>query len=86
MYYLSDVPHVFSWTQGDGLDSLEANQTLPDEVLAVMRDHVTYDENGDVVSTTPATFENPNWGHVFFGQQERIFAGEYSDDFAQEYF
>jgi len=47
------------------------------------KDHVTYDENGDVVSTTPATIENPNWGHVFLGQSERIFAGGFTNGFSE---
>jgi hypothetical protein len=78
-------PHVYAWGQGQGTDDLDTWPTDPADVLAVMRDHITYDENGDVISTTPATLENPNWGHIFLGQQERIFAGEFTDDFSEEF-
>ena len=85
---LGDVAHTFCWHQGNGLDALDPSeyQTIPDEVLAVMADHVTYDENGDVVSTEAATREIPNWGHQFLGQKERIFAGDFDpDDFEGDY-
>lgn len=86
---LTDVQHVFAWDYaggyGTGLDSYDAYPTDPAPILAVMKPHITYDENGDVIDTTPATFENPNWGHVFAGQGQRIFAGDFSDEFSAEY-
>lgn len=83
---LSDVEYVFAWDYGNiGYDSLDAYPTDPAPILAVMKPHITYDENGDVIDTTPATFENPNWGHVFAGQGQRIFAGDFSDEFSAEY-
>jgi hypothetical protein len=87
---LSDVEHVFAWdnagsVSGTGYDNYDAYPTDPAPILAVMKPHITYDENGDEISSTPATFENPNWGHVFFGQGTRIFAGEFSDEFGTEY-
>jgi len=54
-------------------------------LLAVMKDHVTYDQDGNPTGSTPATYENPNWGHVRFGQKERIFAGEFSDEFSEDF-
>ena len=86
---LTDVKHVYAWDyaggSGTGYDSYDVWPTDPAPILAVMKPHVVYVENGDVVSTTPATFENPNWGHVFFGQGERIFAGDYSDNYNGDY-
>lgn len=82
---LADTPHVYAWTQGDGMDSLSAWPTDPENILAVMKDHVTYDENGDVTGTTPATLENPNWGHCFLGQKDRIFAGLFNTDFSGDF-
>lgn len=86
---LTDVQHVFAWdyagNNGTGYDSYDAYPTDPDSVLAVMKPHITYDEEGNVINTELATFENPNWGHVFAGQGQRIFAGDYSDDFSTEY-
>ena len=82
---LADVPHVYAWTQGDGKDSLSVWPTDPANLLAVMKDHVTYDENGNVTGTTPATLEAPNWGHCFLGQADRIFAGDFSTDFSGDF-
>ena len=85
----SDIFAVYGWTQGNGLDNsipADGYPTEPQGVLNVMKDHIVYDEDGNVVSTTPATFDNPNWGHVFLGQSERVFAGEYSLEFSEEYF
>ena len=74
----------YDWIQGPGVDALDTGHpTVPNEVLTLMKDHVTYDENGDVVSTTPATESNPNWGHVFLGQSERIFAGAFTNGFSE---
>ena len=89
-----DILAVYGWTQGNGFDNLDAQDaesnvigypTIPQGVLDVMKDHVTYDENGDVISTTPPTFDTPNWGHVFVGQADRIFAGEFSNEFTGDY-
>lgn len=84
--HASDISARYDWVQGDGLDALDTGyETIPNEVIALMKDHIVYDENGDVVSTTPATFDTPNWGHVFLGQKERIFAGEFSDEFTGDF-
>jgi hypothetical protein len=72
---------VYAWDYAasgpTGYDSYDtAYPTDPAPILAVMKPH----QNGD-----PATFSNPNWGHSFLGQGERIFAGNYSDDFSSEF-
>lgn len=79
---LTDVANAYAWGQGDGFDSLEAWPTDPANILAVMKDHITYNEDGTVATTTPASLTNPNWGHVFFGQSTRIFAGAFSKAFS----
>jgi hypothetical protein len=79
---LSDVAEVYAWGQGTGFDSEAVWPTDPTNILAVMKDHITYDEFGVPTGSTPATEENPNWGHVFFGQSERIFAGTFSAAFS----
>ncbi|MEW8253766.1 MAG: hypothetical protein AB2747_05390 [Candidatus Thiodiazotropha taylori] len=84
--HTGSVAHVFSWIQGSGLDSLESNITIPADVLAVMKPHVVHNQDGSVASSTPASYERPNWGHVFLGQSERIFAGDFSDEFSGEFF
>lgn len=81
----ADLAHSFTWIQGAGLDSPVA-ETIPDEVLAVMRDHITYDVDGNQTGSTPATYDNPNWGHVFVDQEQRVFAGEFSTEFTEEFF
>jgi hypothetical protein len=70
---LPTTPITYSWVQGTGNDNLDEWQTVPPEVLALMKNH----PNGD-----PATEANPNWGHVFFGQKERIFAGTFDAAFS----
>jgi len=79
-------PTCYAWMQGDGLDSLDQWPTDPSGVLALMKDHVEYDASGNVIGTTPATLDAPNWGHVFLGQAERIFAGDFSNQFSPEFF
>jgi hypothetical protein len=81
---------VYAWDYAasgpTGFDSYDtAYPTDPAPILAVMKPHITYDEFG-VPTETPATFENPNWGHSFLGQGERIFAGQFPDEFSTEYF
>ena len=84
--HAADISARYDWVQGPGVDALDTGYpTVPGEIVALMKDHVTSDENGDVVSTTPPTLENPNWGHVFLGQKERIFAGEFSNEFSGEF-
>jgi len=76
-------PTCYAWMQGDGLDSLDQRPTNPSGVLALMKDHVTYDANGNVTGTTPASIDSPNWGHVFLGQAGRVFAGAFSSGFSE---
>jgi hypothetical protein len=82
---------VYAWDYAasgpTGYDSYDtAYPTDPTPILAVMKPHIVYDENGNEVSSTPATFDTPNWGHSFLGQGERIFAGQFSDEFSTEFF
>lgn len=59
------------------------------DILALQKDHVTYDAAGNVTGSTPATFENPNWAHAYYGQgdneQIQRFAREYSREFSEEF-
>jgi len=83
---LSDVHAVYTWVQGPGLDQYNEDgtfNTLPADVLAVQKDRITYDQDGNPTGSIPATYEDPHWGHVFFGQGTRIFAGSFTDDFSE---
>lgn len=71
-----NVDRSFAWTQGDGFDSLDQWPTVRADMLAVMKDH-----EGPVAPT----YANPNWGHVFFGQEQRIFAGDFNGDFNEDF-
>jgi len=85
---LTDVHATFQWYFETGVDKFNNDgtfNTIPADLLAVMKDHVTYDQDGNPTGSTPATYENPNWGHVRFGQKERIFAGEFSDEFSEDF-
>lgn len=80
-----DVLSQQEWDYSTGLDQIQSDGafgTTPAEVLAVMPDHVIYDENGDVVSTEAPTYDTPNWASVFAGQGAQIFAGNFSDGFS----
>jgi hypothetical protein len=46
------------------------------DIIDVMPDHVIYDEEGNEIGSTPATFANPNWAHSFLGLDERSFEQE----------
>jgi len=85
--HAADVLIRYDWIQGPGYDAQETSgQTVPQGVLDVMKDHIEYDEDGNVISTTPPDFDTPNWGHVFLGQSTRIFAGDFStDDFNEDF-
>lgn len=77
---LTDVHAVYGWVQENGADDFDY-EPLPADVLSIMKDHIIYDGNGSIVSQTPPSYSNPNWGHVFYGQEERIFAGGFSKGF-----
>ena len=82
---LTDVEHVFAWGQDkDRFDSLDLWPTDPDVIVSVMKDHVTYDEDGNIVSSVPATKDNPNWGHCFQTEnlKQRLIAGQHSAAFS----
>ena len=83
--HAADIAAIYGWVQGTGMDNLDTFETVPQGVLDLMNNHDVYDINGDLVSSTPPTFNTPNWGHVFLGQKERIFAGEFSNEFAGEF-
>ena len=74
---LPSTDTIYSWVQGPGYDNLEQWPIDPAPILALMADR--FDGSGNPI---PATLENPNWGHVFFGQSDRIFAGTFSAAFS----
>jgi len=76
---LPDVHATYMWRQGPGFDEFNEDGTFntePADILAVMKDH-----EGPVAPT----FANPNWGHVFFGQGTRIFAGKFSNKYSEAF-
>lgn len=82
--HAADILAIYGWSQGSGLDNdIPENgyPTVPQGVLDVMKDHIIEDE-----PPIPPTFDNPNWGHVFVGQKQRVFAGEFSLEFSEEFF
>jgi len=82
--HAADIGGRYDWIQGTGNDALDTGyETIPAEVLALMKDHKTYDELGNETSSTPPTLTTPNWGHVFLGQKERIFAGGFTNGFSK---
>lgn len=93
-----DIPKtdVYLWEKDTGYDAVifDANGELeedgyipvPDRVLSFMPDIKEYDDAGNVVSSVSPDFSLPNWSHVFFGQPSLIFAGDFSDQFTEEYF
>ncbi len=94
---LGDVERVFAWDYRGGgnaaPDSLDVYPADPTAILAVMKPHpvhiATEDSEGEITFTRgadiPATFDNPNWGHVFAGVGQRVFASAFSDEFSTEF-
>lgn len=72
----------YIWDSRTGVDAWNLDgtfNTVPADILAVMKDFITYDVNGVPTGTTPATYAIPNFGHKFAGQEDRIFAGQHDD-------
>lgn len=69
------------WQQGTGKaardEDIAAYRTVEAEILDVMK---------ELSPGVPATRNDPNWGHVFFGQIERDFAGNFSNAFSKEFY
>lgn len=84
---LTDVARVYAWGQGDGYDDASLWPSDITDIIAVMKDHPdTYAPDGNPLTYTPATMERPNWGHMFAGQEQRLFAGDFNDDFNEDFF
>lgn len=81
----ADCIRDFRWVQGPGVCERVSGPPIPDDVLAVMPDHVEYDAEGQVIGSTPPTRESPRWAHVFLGQTTRRFAGEFTNQFSREF-
>ena len=65
-----------SYEQGTGFDDLEVYHD-PADVLSVMPDFVTYDQDGNPISTEPASYDKPNPGFVFNWRNAKIIAGDH---------
>lgn len=76
------------WHQGTGMDDLD-NPHDPADVLALMPDKTLYDQTVDstktLIGTESASFDTPHWGGGFAGQKPRIFAGQFSDQFSEQF-
>ena len=85
----ADLKSIDGWYQGKGFDyNVNPNWlTNPTRILSLMPDFIVYDADGNIIGTTPTTFANPNWTHVFLGQPPdlKIFAGQYSTEFTTEF-
>jgi len=78
----------FIWDSETGVDAWNLDgtfNTVPADILAVQKDFITYDQDGNPTGSTPATYAVPNFGHRFAGQDDRIFAGEFTDEFSEEF-
>ena len=71
----ADLKSIDAWYQGKGFDyNINPSWlTDPARILSLM--------------PPPASFANPNWTHVFLGQQPdlKIYAGQYSTEFTTEF-
>ena len=76
--------YVGKWEQGSGLDEL-TDWHDPAEVLAIQKGIQLYDQDGNPAGTQAPTYAVPNFAHSFAGQKERIFAGDFSDDFNEDF-
>lgn len=80
------LTEAYSWNFSAGTDDFDDFPTNPTRLVALMPPHITYDVDGNILSTTPATLDNPNWAHSFAGGGNRIFAGAHSADFNEDFF
>jgi len=62
---------VGRWYQENGKPTREAD-FIHDaaDVVALMPDHIEYDEDGNVTGTRPATASDPNFLHSYAGQRQ----------------
>lgn len=56
-----------------------------DDILTLMKDRITYDEDGNPTGSTPASFEVPNWANGWAGQKQNRFARNHSREFSGEF-
>jgi len=82
----ADLKSIDAWYQGEGSFDYNINPswlTDPNRILSLMPDFVF----GNPPITAPPTFADPNWSHVFLGQQSdlKIYAGQYSTEFTTEF-
>ena len=70
--YAADIHAVYGWVQGTGLGTQDV-PTIQQGVL-------------DLLLTPPAADGTTSWGHIFFGQTERQFCGNFSTDFNKDFF
>ena len=78
----SDTLGYWKWNQNGTVDFASEYTGQHDDILFLHRDHVEYDQNGNVTGTRPATFDDPNWANDYFGSDQNKFARAFSRGFA----
>lgn len=71
---VADTLGYWKWGEDGKVDYVTEYTDQQDDLLFLHEDHVTYDENGNEVSSEPATFDNPNWANKYFGPGLNKFA------------
>lgn len=64
----------WKWNEDGSVDFATEYTGQHDDILFLHRDHVEYDENGSIIATTAASFENPNWANDYLGSDQNRFA------------
>ena len=74
-YFLpSDTLGYWPWNE-DGTVVFEREYTgQHDDILFLHKDHIQYDQDGNPIGSTPASFEFPNWANDYYGTKQNRFA------------
>ena len=78
----SDTLGYWKWGLDGKVDFATEYAGQHDDILFLHKDHVEYDENGNPISSTPASFSNPNWANDYAGSKRNKFARGFSRGFA----
>lgn len=70
----TDTLGYWKWGFDGKVDFATEYSGQHDDILFLHKDHIEYDENGNPISSTPATFDNPNWANDYAGSDQNYFA------------
>lgn len=70
----TDTLGYWKWGFNGKVDFATEYSGQHDDILFLHKDHIEYDQDGNPISSTPATFDNPNWANDYAGSDQNYFA------------